>query len=134
MELKLVLGENRLVRIPEAIIAEEKENVLIKLESSIYDLGKVAVTIKNGFKQKSKIVKTGYIDITEFCERACKIDIKVDLIAQGYNIKSWYLEPILVREIDKKFELIPEIHAMEERLEILSKDMDKVKKYLFDIV
>ena len=59
---------------------------------------------------------------------------KVDLIAQGYDIKSWYLEPILVREIDKKFELIPEIHAMEERLEILSKDMDKVKKYLFDIV
>ncbi len=134
METKLVLGENRLVRMPETLIAEEKGKRIIALESSVYDLGKVTVTIKNGFKQKKLVVTNQKVDITEFCDRACKIEIKVDLIMLGKETKTWYLEPIVVREINGDFELIPELVDVRERLGKAEADLAHIKNYLFDIL
>ena len=134
MELKLILKNNRLVRIPEAIIVGEHKKVVIKVESDIYNLGTITACIRNGHKEGSQIIKNKCIDITEFCDRACKIEIKIDLIAHGYAIKSWWLEPLLVRELDTKFELIPEIKAMEQDLVELSKELEKIKNYLFEVV
>lgn len=120
MEFKLALDVKKFVRIPDVLIAGEK-NVIV-LESNLYKLGTLAIVIKNEHKEDSYVLENKQqIDITEFCKKACKIEIKVELIMSGRTVKIWYLEPLIVREIDKGFELIPELVAMRNDIATMKK-------------
>lgn len=120
MEFKLALDARKFVRIPDVLIAGEK-NVIV-LESNLYKLGTLGVVIKNEHKEVSYVLENKQlIDITEFCQNACKIEIKVELIMSGRTVKIWYLEPLVVREIDKSFELIPELIDMRNEIATMRK-------------
>lgn len=115
MEVKLLLATKKLVRLPETLVAGQ--NIVIALESSIYDLGMLGVAITNGTRTETRVLEgENRIDISSFCDRACKIDIKVELIIKGRVAKEWRLEPIVVREIDGEFEPIPQIADFERRI------------------
>ena len=125
MEFKLALNEKKFVRIPDVLIAGEK-NVIV-LESNLYKLGTLGVVIKNEHKEDSYVLENRQlIDITEFCKKACKIEIKVELIMSGRTVKIWYLEPLIVREIDKGFELIPELVAMRNDIATMKKGISQL--------
>ena len=120
MEFKLALDARKFVRIPDVLIAGEK-NVIV-LESNLYKLGTLGVVIKNEHKEVSYVLENEQlIDITKFCQNACKIEIKVELIMSGRTVKIWYLEPLIVREIDKGFELIPELIDMRNEIATMRK-------------
>ncbi len=133
MEIKLVLDGKKLIRLPDTIISGEK--VVVAFESAVYGLGKLGVTVSNGKKVKTYVLEDDFtLDITEFCDRACRVDIKAELIVQYKTVKEWVIEPIVVRELDKGFEVIPEIQEMRNRLvrmeKILIEFNNKLKEFM----
>jgi hypothetical protein len=116
MEANIVLDSRKHVRLPETLIAGQ--NVIIALESSIYELGLLAVTINNGHKCDTIVLEgDNKLDISPYLDRACKVKIMAELIIKGHTVKKWVLEPIVVREVDQEFESIPLIVDFERRLE-----------------
>jgi hypothetical protein len=115
MEAKIVLDTRKYARLPETLIAGQ--NVVIALESSIYDLGLLGVTISNGAVRDTLVLEgDNKIDISPYLDHACRVDIMVELIIEGHTVKKWVLEPIVVREVDQDFEVIPQIVDYERRL------------------
>ena len=132
MEYKIYLDANRLARLPETIIIEKehKKETILLFASSTYDLGRLGVTITNGYNARSILLDEPKLDISEFCEKACVIDINIQLITRGKTIKTWELEPITVRELDGRIEAIPEIALIREEMEKrLSAIEDKINQY-----
>ena len=115
MEAKIVLDTRKYARLPETLIAGQ--NVVIALESSIYELGLLGVAISNGSRCDTLVLEgDNTIDLSPYLDHACKIEIKVELIIKGHTVKQWQLEPIVVREVDTDFEIIPQIVDYERRL------------------
>ena len=119
MEIRLALERDRIVRIPGVTIAGEKN--VITFESSAYNLDKLEVIASNGEKQKTYTVKNKAIDITELCQKACTIDFAVALIGHGKVVMTWDVEPLVVREVDGTFKLLPEITALREEMALLKR-------------
>lgn len=119
MEIKLLLEPKKLIRINDAVIAGER--CVIAFDSKIYELGKLGVTLITKGREKHTFLLEGtnILDITDFCKQAGRIDIVVELIMRGRTIKSWECEPIIVRELNGEFELIPEIVAMRRELALM---------------
>lgn len=131
MEAKIVLDSRKFARLPETLIAGQ--NVVIALESSIYELGLLGVTISNGAVRDTLVLEgDNKIDLSPYLDRACKIDIKVELIVKGHTVKKWVLEPIVVREIDQEVELIPQIVDYERRLSRMEAIIIEFNKRLND--
>ena len=115
MEAKIVLDSRKFARLPETLIAGQ--NVVIALESSIYELGLLGVAITNGSRSDTLVLEgDNKLDISPYLDHACRIDIMVELIIKGHTVKKWVLEPIVVREVDQDFEVIPQIVDYERRL------------------
>jgi hypothetical protein len=119
MEIKLALEMDRIVRIPGVTVAGEKN--VITFESSSYSLHKLEVVVSNGEKQKTYTVKNKAIDITDLCHKACVIEFAISLIVKGKTVKTWDVEPLVVREVDGTFKLLPEIIALRENMARLEK-------------
>lgn len=119
MKIKLALERNKIVRIQGVTIAGEKN--VITFESSAYNLDKLEVTVSNGEKQKRYTVKNKAIDITDLCQKACVIEFTVALIGNGKVVKTWDVEPLVVREVDGTFNLLPEITALREDMALLKR-------------
>jgi hypothetical protein len=131
MEAKIVLDTRKYARLPETLIAGQ--NVVIALESSIYDLGLLGVAITNGHRTDTFVLEgDNKLDISPYLDRACKVEIMVELIIKGHTVKKWVLEPIVVREVDQEFEVIPLIVDFERRLERMEDIIIEFNKKLND--
>ena len=117
MEIRLALEKDRIVRIQGVTIAGESN--VITFESNAYRLDKLEVIASNGDKQKTYTVTNKAIDITDLCGKACVIEFAIALIAKGRAIKTWDVEPLVVREVDGTFNLLPEIAAIREDVALL---------------
>jgi hypothetical protein len=124
MEIKLSLEMDRIVRIPGVTVAGKKN--VITFESSAYSLDKLEVIVSNGEKQKTYNVKNKAIDITELCHKACVIEFAIALIVKGKKVKTWDVEPLVVREVDGTFKLLPEITAIRE-------DMARLQRVIIEL-
>jgi hypothetical protein len=131
MEAKIVLDTRKYARLPETLIAGQ--NVVIALESSIYDLGLLGVTISNGAVRDTLVLEgDNKIDLSPYLTHACKVEIMVELIIKGHTVKKWVLEPIVVREVDQEFEVIPLIVDFERRLNRMEDIIIEFNKKLND--
>ena len=119
MEIKLSLEKDRIVRIQGVTIAGEKN--VITFESGDYSLDKLEVIASNGEKQKTYTVTNKAIDITDLCHKACVIEFAIALIVKGKAVKTWDVEPLVVREVDGIFKMLPEITALREDVTLLKK-------------
>jgi hypothetical protein len=132
MEYKVSLGDNRFVSIHDCLIANEK-NILV-FDSNMYGIGKkLCVTVaKNGHEEKPILLQDNFFDISPYCKRACRIDIKVELIINGQTAKTWVLEPIVVRELDGKIEAIPEFIEMRREIAMLRQCIRELNTKIYE--
>ena len=119
MEFKVSLGANEFVGIKERFTAKEK--TVLAFESSEYPLDELRVTITDGTFAKRHVVKGAKFDITEYCKKACVLEIGVDLMLRGTVAKTWKLEPFVVREDFGGYELIPEIALLRNEIRTMKK-------------
>lgn len=119
MEFKVLLDTKEFVGIKERFNA--KEELVFAFESSEYPLDELRVTITDGTFAKRRSVKDAKINITEYCKKACVLEIIVDLMLRGEVAKTWKLEPFVVREDFGAYELIPEIALLRKEIRTMKK-------------
>jgi hypothetical protein len=127
MTLNIDLKVPKFAKAGEKQILIPEESVLIQIYSTVYELGTIVVTVKNEYCTKQfKTTGGSFIDITEFCKKSGLVEIEVDKIIEFESVKKWRVEPILLREIESEFCLIPEIEAIKDELGTVKKALSEV--------
>lgn len=130
MECKVSLGANKFVSIKDRFEAG-KETVLA-FESSEYALGELHATITDGVFAKRHTVKDARLDISEYCKKVGVIEVKVDWVERGTIVKTWLLEPFVVRENGGGYELIPEIALLRREIRTMKKVIKELNSKIND--
>lgn len=130
MECKVLLGADKFVGIKDRFIAGDA--TILAFESSEYALGELHATITNGVFAKRHVVRDKRFDISEYCKKAGVLEIKIDLVAQGTVLKSWCLEPFVVRENGGSYELIPEISLLRNEVRTMKKIIKELNSKIND--
>lgn len=130
MEHKVTLGANKFVGIAERFTA--KEQVILVFESSEYDLGELHATITDGTFADRCVLGNTRFDITDYCKKAGVIEIAVDLVKQGTVVKTWLLEPFVVRENGGTFELIPEIALLRKEIHTMKQIIKELNSKIYE--
>ncbi len=100
------------------------ETVELSFTSCIYALGELVVTI-GGEQYKTHGDKP--IDVSAHFTKAGEVEIMVSLIARGDVVKTWAVEPFIVKEVDGTYKAIPEIENLKERVVLLEKASQELK-------
>lgn len=130
MEHKVSLGANKFVSIHDGFMAGEK--TVLAFASSEYALDELHVTITDGTFAKKYIVKDKKFDLTEYCKKACVLEIGVDLVLRGTVAKTWRLEPFVVREDFGGYELIPEIALLRKEIQTMKQVIIELNNKIYD--
>lgn len=130
MECKVSLGANKFVGIRDNFFVG-KETVLA-FESSEYALNELHATITDGTIAKRYVVKDRRFDISEYCTKACVLEVKVDLILNGTVAKTWLLEPFVVREAVGGYELVPEIALLREEIKTIKQAIKELNTKIYE--
>lgn len=117
MEYKVLLGENKFVRMPPTIKAGEQ--AVLDFDLGDYALGMLQATIHSGTVTRVRELDSTQLDITEFCQKACVIEIRLDLSYRGVIAKTWEFEPLVVSEHNDSYEVIPEIALMRQEINLM---------------
>ena len=130
MECKVLLGANRFVGIKDRFIAGDQ--TILAFESREHTLDELHATITDGTFAKRHTLRNARFDISEYCKRASVLEIKVDLIKGGAVVKSWLLEPLVVRENGGGYELIPEIALLRKEIRTMKKIIKELNSKIND--
>ena len=127
MKIKVTLGaasfaaHNEIVTVPE-------EKVEIAFSSPIYPLDNLIITARKGAEIKQYRLTDGAVDITELCESAGLVEMTAILEARGNAAKVWQIEPLVIKELDGGFAVIPELVAMRQDIETIKKALVEITK------
>lgn len=127
MKIKVTLGaasfaaHNEIITVPE-------EKVEIAFSSPIYPLDSLIITARKGAAIKQYRLTDGEVDITELCKSAGLIEMTAILEARGNAAKVWQIEPLVVKELDGGFAVIPELVAMRQDIETIKKALVEITK------
>lgn len=135
MKKILTLTASTYVRVGEPIILPD--TVEIEFESPTYrhNLGVLHVKVSNGVQGKTyKLSERVPLDITEYCTHAGVVEISVALVIRGETVKKWSVEPIIVREVEQTYELVPEIEQMKRENAEMQAQLAEMRKAFAEIV
>ena len=127
MKIKVTLGaasfaaHNEIITVPE-------EKVEIAFSSPIYPLDSLIITARKGAEIKQYRLTDGVVDITELCKSAGLVEMTAILEARGNAAKVWQIEPLVVKELDGGFAVIPELVAMRQEIETIKKALVEITK------
>lgn len=130
MKCKVLLGANKFVGIKDRFIAGDE--TVLAFESSEYALDELHATITDGVFAKRHIVRNARFDISEYCKKASVLEIKLDLVKGGAVVKSWLLEPLVVRENGGGYELIPEIALLRKEVRTMKRIIRELNSKIND--
>lgn len=119
MEHKIVLGADKFVSINERFMAGEK--TVLAFESKDESLDELFATVTDGTFAKRFPVKGGKLDISDYCKKFGVVEIRLELFMRGAFAKAWQLEPFVVRENGKGYELIPEIALLRKEIKTMKR-------------
>lgn len=110
------------------------ETLEVSFISDVYKLSNLMllVTVKNGDvkKQYKAHYKNNFIiDITELLKLGA-VDIEISACVRGNEVKEWRVPSIFVKEIEHKFELIPEIEELKAELKLQAKAINDLKNII----
>lgn len=108
------VAHNAIVTLPVGVVE-------LAFTSPIYPIDSLIITARHGDRVKNYRPVNGVVDITELCDRAGLVEIVATLEARGVAAKTWQIAPLVVKEIDGKFEPIPYIVELEKRVTTLEK-------------
>ena len=132
MKIKIMLDTSPLVRMPGVIVAEEKNTLVF--ESSAYVLDQLAVVVSDGKRETRQTVRNKAVDISDFTRSAGVLEIKVDLIKRGKVAKTWTFEPLVARELNGAFEIIPETAYLRQEITKLKQVIKEINTKINDIM
>lgn len=99
----------------ETIILPENE-LIIALSTDVYTLYTLVITAKNDKRKlQFKTSDKHEIDLTELLTPGV-IEIEISNIRKGEAVKSWRIENIYIKEIEHKFEIVPEISELQNQI------------------
>ena len=130
MECKVLLGANKFVGIKDRFMAGEE--TVLAFESREYALDELHATITDGATAKRHTVKDKRFDISEYCKKTTVLEIKVDLVKCGKVVRSWLLEPFVVRENGGGYELIPEVALLRKEIRTMKKIIKELNSKIND--
>ena len=106
----------------------------VTFTSNVYKMANLVliVTAKNGDakRQYKASAKNDYtIDLTELLTLGA-IDIEVSACIKGEAVKNWRVPSIFVKEIEHKFELIPEVEELRNALKLQAKAIKEITEII----
>lgn len=106
----------------------------VAFKSQVYKLSNLVllITVRNGDikKQYKAMDKNNYtIDLTELLTIGT-IDLEISACVKGQAVKNWRVPSIFVKEIDHKFELIPEIEELKAQLKLQANAITELKNII----
>ena len=118
----------------EPILLPEKLEVVFG--STVYMMSNLSlvITVKNGDKQKQFKAHKGNdftIDITEMLTMG-EIDMEISACVRGESVKNWRVPNIIIREIEHKFALIPEIEELKATINLQANAIKELKNIIED--
>ena len=133
MKKILTLTASTYVRAGEALLLPDK--LEIAFESPTYRLGTLLVKVENDEQGKQyKLSDNTPVDITAFAQKAGEVRISVALVIRGETVKKWSVEPIIVREVEQTYELVPEIEQMKRENAEMQAQLAEMRKAFAEIV
>lgn len=131
MKIEINLQTATFVKMPVVLLAAE-EKIEISFASSVYRLTCLAGEARCGDKVKKFVTRGEAVDITDLCV-AGELNITVSLVGGDEKLKTWRLEPLLLKEIDGELRAIPAIEDMKTELAVLRYDLGTVKSALAEL-
>lgn len=129
-----LLGNPR-IRLDTGIIPLPENNVSIVFTSNIYKLvtlvGKV---ISEEETISFKATADEKIDISEICKKAGTLTIIVSLVAHGEVLKTWNVEPIILKEVDHQIHATPELDELKNKISRLEMAVHEVSKLVSETI
>ena len=127
MKINISLNGNTqaLIDFNEPVVLPESE-LKLNFNSSIYNLSTLHISARNGEQGKNVKINPGTeCDISDLLFPGV-IEIEISMLRKGEAVKTWRVQDIHVKEIEHRFEIIPEIaeirEALKEIKEILVKN------------
>ena len=118
------------------ILLPEKE-VLVQFSSTVYKLGTLIVTVRNGNDCKRYKTIGEPINITPLCQKAGAIEMHIEQVIRFETVKSWTTEQLILVETDHGFEAIPEIQVIKNDLKAfkqsVTNELNTVKSALREL-
>jgi hypothetical protein len=133
MKKILTLTASTYVRSGESLLLPDK--LEIAFESPTYRLGTLLLNVENDEQSKQyKLSDNSPVDITAFAQKAGEVRISVALVIRGETVKKWSVEPIIVREVEQTYELVPEIEQMKRENAEMQAQLAEMRKAFAEIV
>lgn len=114
-------AHNEIITVPE-------EKVEIAFSSSIYPVDGLIINARKGGDLKRYRPIEGAVDITELCNSAGVVEITATLEARGEAAKVWQIEPLVVKELDGGFAVIPELVDLRQEIETIKQALVEITK------
>lgn len=110
------------------------ETLEVEFISQVYKMANLVllITAKNGDmkKQYKASDKNNYtIDLTELLTIGA-IELEISACVKGQAVKNWRVPSFFVKEIEHKFELIPEIEELKKALNLQAKSIQEIMKII----
>lgn len=110
------------------------ETLEVTFISQVYKMANLVllITAKNGDikKQYKASDKNNYtIDLTELLTIGA-IDLEISACVKGQAVKNWRVPSFFVKEIEHKFELIPEIEELKKALNLQASAIQDIMKII----
>lgn len=111
----------------------DNENLQIKISSNIYPNLSYYLKAKNGanFHQIKFVDKV--ITIDRSCLSYGTLSGKIVAMLNGDVVKEFKIEDLILREIDKKIEIIPEIESIKADFERIKKENTELKEKIAEL-
>ncbi len=127
MTIKINLSADSFAKHHE-IITTLEEKVEITFSSPIYQTDGLIIHVRKDNALKAFKATGGVVDSTEFCKSAGLVEMTATLEARGKAAKVWQIEPLVVKELDGGFAVIPELVAMRQDIETIKKALVEITK------
>ena len=131
MKIEINLKANPFVKMPVQLY-EHEQSVLLHFVSDIYPLNVLGVYLKSGDREKNIVTHGEDVEITDFC-RAGQLDIQISLLERGEKVKTWRLEPLILKEAEGGLISIPGLDEMQAQISALSDGLERTQLALAEL-
>lgn len=129
MQITLNMGTVAMTDTNEPFVLPDVLN--IEIVSPVYRLDTIVLTAKNGdVKEQFKIKEKPFAIALKDTVKAGKIDLEISNVIQGEVVKSWRVPSIIIKEIEHRFEAIPEIEELKREIALVKQGIAEIMKLI----
>ena len=135
MKIEIPLLGNPRIRLDTGTVILPENKISLVFTSNIYKLGTlVGKVISEETTISFKAAADEKIDISEICKKAGTVTIIVSLVAHGEVLKTWNVEPIILKEVDHQIHATPELDELKNKISRLELAIQEIKKLVEETI